>query len=319
MQKVSGFTFIKHGLTLGYPFIESIRSLIPLCQEIIVVVGFENLETKEDDGTYVLLQKEFSHEIEKTLIKLIPAWWDPNLRTDGLILSQQTNIALSHCSGDIAQYLQGDEILHEQDYPLIRQGHKFLENNDDIDGLIFQYHHFYGNVNTIKVTKKTYRQEVRTIRLRKNIISWKDAQGFRYADGQKIPCLRINAFIYHYGWARSVASMKVKLKHFTNLYKVRNQEEEEKDAQFRYERVWGLRAFHGTHPQVLLKWIQEQVDDYKKNNQENPDLLSIPYRFRWKDLRIIIADFIENITGHRLGEYKNFLEVRRPLNSIDKN
>ena len=32
-MRVSGFTFIRNGTMLGYPFVESIRSALPLCDE----------------------------------------------------------------------------------------------------------------------------------------------------------------------------------------------------------------------------------------------------------------------------------------------
>ena len=47
-MKVSGFTFIKNGLTLGYPVLESILSIEPLCDEVIVNVGFEDEQCTQD-------------------------------------------------------------------------------------------------------------------------------------------------------------------------------------------------------------------------------------------------------------------------------
>ncbi len=36
---VSGFTFVRNGIKLDYPFIESIQSLLPIVDELIVVCG----------------------------------------------------------------------------------------------------------------------------------------------------------------------------------------------------------------------------------------------------------------------------------------
>lgn len=44
-MKVSGFTFIRNGSSLGYPFIESIKSILPICDEFIVALG------KSEDDT----------------------------------------------------------------------------------------------------------------------------------------------------------------------------------------------------------------------------------------------------------------------------
>jgi len=37
-MKVSGFTFVRNGNSLDYPFVPAICSLLPLCDEIIVNV-----------------------------------------------------------------------------------------------------------------------------------------------------------------------------------------------------------------------------------------------------------------------------------------
>ena len=74
-----------------------------------------------------------------------------------------------------------------------------LNQNPPLDGLVYNYFHFYGNIDIIRRTRKVYRREIRLIRNGKNIISWLDAQGFRYADAGKIPCAQIAAAIYHYG------------------------------------------------------------------------------------------------------------------------
>ena len=38
-MKVSAFTYVRNGLYLDYPFIESIKSVLPIVDEIIVVIG----------------------------------------------------------------------------------------------------------------------------------------------------------------------------------------------------------------------------------------------------------------------------------------
>ena len=144
--QVSGFTFIKNALTLGYPIKESIQSIIPFCDEVVINVGFNDSNCQEDDGTYEYLRDYFS----SIKFKFIKSFWDPNLTSKGLILSEQTNIALSHCRGSLAQYIQGDEVIHEEDIPLIIDSIKKIYSRKDIEGIVFQYLHFYGNINIIK-------------------------------------------------------------------------------------------------------------------------------------------------------------------------
>ena len=40
-MKVSAFTFIKNGEILGYPFLQSINSILPIVDEFVINVGEE--------------------------------------------------------------------------------------------------------------------------------------------------------------------------------------------------------------------------------------------------------------------------------------
>lgn len=104
---VSGFTFCRNVSKLDYPFLESIRSILPIVDEMVINVG------DSEDNTL-----EQIRSIEDPKIKVVESVWDQAMRKDGLIYAQQTNIALEHCrkDADWAFYLQADEVLHEKDY-----------------------------------------------------------------------------------------------------------------------------------------------------------------------------------------------------------
>ena len=243
MKKISGFTFIKNGLTLGYPILESVLSIEPICDEVVINVGFDDQECTKDDGTYAYLTSNLKGE----KYKFIKSWWDPAIQKSGLILSQQTNIALEQCTGKYCQYIQGDECIHEDDLPAILAGVEEMEKNDQIDGLVFNYMHFYGNVDIYKYTRTMYRREVRLVRNHKGIKSWLDAQGFRKADDTKLKARLIKARIFHYGWARPEKVMAKKVVAFDRLY---HGNAKDNQKEFAYTRVWGLKKFKGTHPTV---------------------------------------------------------------------
>ena len=293
MTTISGFTFIKNGLTLGYPIAESIESIASLCEEIIINVGFEDRECTVDDGTYDYLKNRFS---EPKFI-FLKSFWDPEVMSQGLILSQQTNIALEKCTGDYCQYIQGDETLHEEDLTIIKKGVNQLELDKSIDGLIFQYHHFYGNTDIVKKTRNVYRREVRLIRNKKGIKSYLDAQGFKNAQGEKIKCIECQARVFHYGWARASNLMNKKVKAFSKLYHGKDFEEQN----FSYSKIWGLKKFQESHPKVMHNWIRE--------NENELDILSLPLQFEWEIIGLAISDMVESLTGYRIGEYKNFIKV----------
>ena len=46
-MKVSGFTFIKNGQILGYPFLQSIQSILPIVDEFVINVGESEDNTLE--------------------------------------------------------------------------------------------------------------------------------------------------------------------------------------------------------------------------------------------------------------------------------
>lgn len=290
-MKVSGFTFIKNGLNLGYPIRESIQSIDPLCDEIVINVGFDDPELKKDDVTEEYLKKSFTGP----KYKFVKSWWDPSLRVGGKILAEQTNIALSHCQGDLCQYIQGDEALHEKDYPEIKRGYDELMAREDLHGLIFKYLHFYGNVDVYKYTRKIYRREVRAIKNGQGIQSWKDAQGFRFSNETKLNAKMIDATVYHYGWARKETVMKEKVKEMDKLYR---QGEVGSETPFAYERIYGLHPFRGTHPKVVEQWVRENKNDI--------DLLKLKPSYKLKNINHFLCDLVENLTDYRVGEYKNY-------------
>lgn len=292
-KKISGFTFIKNGLTLGYPILESVLSIESICDEVIINVGFEDVECTQDDGTY----KYLTEHLKDPKYKFLKSWWDPSIKKSGLILSQQTNIALAACSGDYCQYIQGDECIHEDDLKYILEGVEQMEKDQRIDGLIFNYMHFYGNVDTYKYTRNLYRREVRLIRNTLGIKSWLDAQGFRHVDNTKISARLIQARIFHYGWARAEQVMKKKVQEFDKLY----HDDKFKRDEFQYERNWGLTKFTKTHPKVMNDWI---IKNY------NPiDLMSLPLSWGSNLFGLVISDTIEKLTGYRIGEYKNYRKI----------
>lgn len=290
MGLVSGFTFIKNGLTLGYPIRESIESIEPLCDEVVINVGFDDPEMKRDDGTHDYLRSYFNHP----KFKFLNSWWDPKKTRGGEILAEQTNIALAQCRGKICQYIQGDEALHEDDLADLHDAYLGLLNHPRAQGLVFNYVHFYGNVDVHKHTRSIYRREVRAIKNGQGIKSWRDAQGFRASNDGKLFCLPTRARVFHYGWARQEKVMQNKVKVMDGLYHGEGYEA----PKFRYQRIWGLKRFMGRHPAVMSEWIEK--------NRNPLDVMGLPLELHWSDLGRMFTDSLEGLTGYRLGEYKNF-------------
>src|SRR5258706_16344292 len=102
-MKVSGFSFIKNAVSFDYPVVESIRSVLPLCDEFVIAAG------DSTDGTRRLIEN-----INDSRIKIVDTVWDENLRTGGKVLAAETNKAFEAIARnrDWGVYIQGDEGKH---------------------------------------------------------------------------------------------------------------------------------------------------------------------------------------------------------------
>jgi glycosyltransferase involved in cell wall biosynthesis len=246
-MKVSGFTFLRNGQQLGYPFVASIRSLLPLVDEFIIALG-----PCEDDTEAML------RAIGDPKIRIVPTQWNERLRNDysvkGFVFGQQKTIALYNCTGDWAFYLEADEVLHEDDLPKIRAAMERHLADERVEALAFDYLHFYGNKNTIAWSPGWYRSEVRIIR--NTIPAWSSESLFfnvvvSHKRSRHPRAAHTGATIFHYGWVRSEAQMNLKSK-ATHKYW-----ENRPPAAVDYTKIDAavLKLFSGRHPQVVQDWL----------------------------------------------------------------
>ncbi len=292
---VSGFTFVRNGVRFDYPFVEALRSLLPVVHELVIVVG------KGEDET---LERVRSLAATEPKLKIFESVWDDSLRKGGAILAQQTDIALSHCTGDWGIYLQADEILHEEDYGKIRAAIEKANADPSINGVLFDYVHFYADFFVVNRSPSAYRHEIRAVRLKNGVVSWKDAQGFRkkivhgnHAHFEKLRVLRSDARIFHYGWVRPPEVMKEKTVAMDKLY---HSDGHGTGENYLYKRIYGLERFTGTHPAVMLARVEEK--------RWKVDLMAFPLAWEWKDARKVLAHWVERATGWLPFQYRNYVE-----------
>jgi glycosyltransferase involved in cell wall biosynthesis len=243
---ISGAAIIRNGVRLGYPFIASIKSVLPLTDEFIVGVG------DSDDDTRARIAA-----IGDPRIKIIDTVWDMRNRSGGTVLSVETNRVLRQCTGDWIFYIQSDEAVHEADHGQIRAAVAAAERRNELDGLFFRYHHFYGSYATVQPGRNWYRREVRLIRNGRGTVSHGDAQGFR-RNGEKIRAADSGAWVYHYGWARPPAVMMEKIKSFHQFWHDDawiQQHCANADVAAYFTDLGNLRPFTGTHPAVMREII----------------------------------------------------------------
>lgn len=298
---LSGFTIVRNGIDYDYPFLECIKSLMNLCDEVIVNIGIS------EDDTYnkiVEYQNSLDQKQKQKLVLFKTEWPlnDPEKRKGGKILADQTNLALKRCKGDWCIYLQADELIHEEDYKIIRADLARVDSAHAVDALVFQYVHFYGSYNVVQTSRSSYRREIRAIRNNKGIWSVGDAQSFRYITGEKITAALSKARIFHYGWARPQEIMKIKTGFMDTLYHPDATANNPATGEnYKYKKFVGLRPFKGSHPQIMSDRLLKAAKD-----QNTFDLKTAKWVFEWKDLSKVILGIFERITGIRPFEYKNY-------------
>ena len=289
-MKVSGFTFIRNAIKYDYPILEAIRSILPLCDEVIVAVG------NSEDDTLQLIQS-----IDPK-VKIIETVWDDSVREGGRTLALETDKAYAAISkdSDWAFYIQGDEVLHEQYYPAIKASMLKYKDKPSIDGLLFNYLHFYGSYDYVGSSISWYPDEIRIIRVRKDIFSYRDAQGFRKQPNEKLNVKRIDAWMYHYGWVKPPEKMQLKQKSFHKMWhddQWINEHVEQVDEFDYFKNIDALKLFEGSHPTVMLPRIEQKNwsfnYDISFNREKKKDKLKrmikryFGWDIRYKNFRIV--------------------------------
>ena len=286
-MRVSGVTFIRNAVKFDYPIVEAITSVLPLCDEMIVMLG------NSEDSTRALLES-----IGSPKLKIFDSTWDDSLREGGRVLAVETDKALDHVSPDSAWcfYIQGDEVLHEQYLPAVREAMEKYSGDERVEGLLFDYVHFYGSYDYIGDSTQWYRREIRVVRNDKSIRSYRDAQGFR-KNGRSLFVKHIDAKIHHYGCVKPPAFQQEKQKYFNKLWHTDAwmKENVADRAEFDYSNIDSLALFRGTHPGVMKRRIAEKNWTFRHDISRKK--LSLKARVRLG---------IERLTGWRPGEYRNY-------------
>lgn len=290
-MKVTGFTIIRNAIKYDYPIVESILSIIDLCDEFVIAVG------QSEDETKALIQN-----IDSDKIRIIDTIWDDSLREGGRVLASETNKAFQEISEDTdwCFYIQGDEVLHEKYHPILKQSMLKWKDDKRVEGLLFGYHHFYGSYDYIADSRKWYQREVRIIRRDPEIYSFRDAQGFQ-KNGRPLKVKESGAKIYHYGWVKHPKFQQQKQLNFNKLWHDDKWVEQniEKIDEFDYTNIDSLILFNDSHPQV----IQKRIEALNWKFEFDPTKRRLSFKNR-------VLEFIRKTFGINIGVYKNYRLLR---------
>ena len=292
---IEGFTYVRNGIQMGYPFVESIKSILPIVNKIFVVVG------DSVDGT-----RKAVEDIDSKKVVIIDSVWQDEKRNNGEIFMEQSNLGLAEITSDWAFHIQADEVLHQNDINKTLEFIQLADKDDRIDGLLFPFLHFWGDYKHIRDTRKTHPFEIRVFKNNRNILSYKDSQGFRsFSDtndlvGSKLRVIKTDIPVFHYSYTRNPKLMNKKANYFHRFWHSNDWLKENTTAQeFDYNDVDLLKTFEGTNPVYMDEFIKNKDWDFIYDPSKS--------NMSFKDK---IFNEIRKKTGLRLFESKNYIEVK---------
>jgi hypothetical protein len=284
--QVSGFTIVRNAVQLDFPLVESIRSILPICDEVVVNVG------RSDDDTLGLVRS-----IADPKIRVLQTEWDLSKRN--FVFGEETMRAMRASRYPWGVYIQADEVLHEDGAVELRRA---IEDNDAdprVEGLLVRYLHFYGGLDTVATHRRWYRREIRAVRLDPalDIRPYQGAQGFRVGPkARKIRARLTGAQMFHYGWGRPAKALQAKRAVTRGFFP-----HKQPDTAPLLPWIPGIRPFKGQHPVVAREWVEARRHD--------PERRIGPRFFHPQHVRLYISDAIERLTGHRVFEFRNYTLV----------
>ncbi|HRP56467.1 glycosyltransferase family 2 protein [Agriterribacter sp.] len=295
---------------------ESIQSILPLVDEFVVALG----NCDEDDNTLEEIQS-----IGSDKIKIIHTVWDLEKYPNGTEYARQTDIAKNECKGDWLFYLQSDEVIHEKYLPVIKKRCEAFLHDKDIEGLLFDYKHFWGDYDHYIESHGWYAKEIRIIRNLPYIHSWGDAQSFRNIpdfDGvnyhqkkgtYKLRVAGAGAWVYHYGWVRPPRYMQTKQKAFTAIYKGNAFAENNfgnGDQEFNFGNLDKLNIFNEKHPKVM----ENMINRFDWQDKLHPNISPDPrVKHKHEKLKNRLLSYVEKnlLNGNQIFSFKNYTLVKR--------
>lgn len=288
--RTSGFTLVRNAVKLDYPFREAVLSILPLCDELVINVG------DSDDGTRELCERLVLESEGR--IRLVHSVWTREAQSGGYQLKAQSDRALAECRGDWCVYIQADEVLHEADRGALREAMARADRDPEVDGLLFDYLHFYGNYSYVITGRNWYRREVRAFKNGRGIQAYRDAQGFRRND-QKLKVIGSGARVFHYGHVRSAVGFRRKAEEMSQWW---GEAPETRDERLRPYRHVGLKRFPASHPAVMAERLARNADYF--------DPMQCPRKWNKDEVKNLLTLAWESVFPFRLGEFKNYELVR---------
>lgn len=186
-MKIVGMTVLRNATKMGYPWVESILSVLPICEVFHVGEGFS------DDDTWEVLQRL---QAKHPKIELSRYAWP--LMDTGFAIGAATNAALLHVRHHLGKilYVQADELWHPDNLAELQR-----LVNEDYDAYSFPYLHLEHNCQIVQ-EGAGYQWAIRMVANRPEIVAHRDAWTFEgYSKSLEVhslahPLVHCNYFLW---------------------------------------------------------------------------------------------------------------------------
>lgn len=250
MSTLGGNVCIRNGFELDFPFVECIKSLLPVCDVVSVSDG------ESTDGTQEYL-REWQKQEPKIVLNVYP-WPEPNGNPDWWV--EWLDYNRQHTRADWQFQLDADEVLYEKHYEEIR---KFIETPNRT-GIVTRHNFWLDHRHTIE---EGICLGKRVVRLAEQSL-WLASDGY-HPKGEQAASLSVptDIEIFHVGFIRKPAAFFKKERrlqgYFFGTYDPRLEAVETKEGNWMADPSVGdysghLEEYTGDYPEVLKPWLRER-------------------------------------------------------------
>jgi glycosyltransferase involved in cell wall biosynthesis len=143
IPKISGYTHVLNPSEQGFPFMQSIRSMLGFCDEVVVVDGGSK------DGS---LEDLKSLAAQDPRLQVYEREWDPEEPgMDGM----QKAYGRAMCTGDLLWQQDADEVVHEDDYARVRAlARRFPAGSDIVHLPVIE---LWGDDHTVRTDRHAWK------------------------------------------------------------------------------------------------------------------------------------------------------------------
>jgi hypothetical protein len=238
--KIYGFSYIRNGEIIGYPFLEAFQCLSEFCDHLYVAVGDSTDDTREKVASL-------------PNVTIIDTVWGEENRKHGHIFSQQANAALDAVRKDHADgwalHIQADQIFLKQDFEELRKDFEKAEALG-CDGLSMRYIHFWKNTQKIVYEKNWFPCTITATKVNSKGKSVGDSQSL----GECEKVYESDVTVFHYSHALGEKNAEKKRRALSRWW--HPDEDIDADVKKFYRRTAQepVVSYLGPHP----LWIQER-------------------------------------------------------------